>query len=595
MPTVADCLVARCASLGVTSFFGMTGGGIMHLIDAVVRNSQVRFVSFHHEASAGLAADAYARSGAPFGVVLATTGPGVANVFTAVVGAWQDSVPILVIAGQVKKQDSTHLQSLSLRQNGTFEFDSLSSYSHVTKGTFILEDPEKFDAVFEQAVAAATEGRPGPVILELPLDIQGFNLESKREDRPSSESARTADTRLEDAALGVLKEELSKARKPLVILGAGLLRAGCWEPLVDELRACEIPYVVTQFARQLGSLDDPLYLGSPGIKANRSANLAVASADLLVAVGTSLHQQVIGWSQEEFSRLPSTKIWFEIDPATIDARGHLVDYSFNLNSQKASDIVREALAALSANGDWPGSKEWKAKCRELRSQFLWHFPSRDPQAEGVCLYKAIQSLTSRREQIRSLTTDAGVVWYALAQHYFPQRGSLYISSGSFGAMGMALGYAIGSAEGRGGPVVCMTGDGSLMTMVQDLATLKVGGYPILLIVNNNDGYLSIRTTHDKFFEGRKVGTDESNGVFIPRISRLAETFGLDYLEARTLTEFEAGVDKFLGETSPGPLILEIFTSRNQSVEPYVQSSVDEDGTFRSGSLADMFPPIQELS
>lgn len=324
--TVADRLIAKCVDLDVSSFFGLTGGGIMYLIDAIAKNPQADFVAFHHEGSAALAADAYARQGAKFGVVLATTGPGVANVFTAVAAAWQDSVPLVVVAGQVKTSDSMRLQSLGVRQNGTFEFDAFGSFGEVTKARYLLSDPEKVDYVFDSAIESATSERPGPVLIEVPLDIQGAPapepVTMPVNSRVSAGVVPQSQSFLVEEICNLVEANLSASSRPLFIFGAGLARARLGPEIFDVLAQAGLPYIVTQFGRQLGRRKDALYLGSPGIKANRSANLAISESDLLILMGTSLHQQVVGWNKDAFRSFPSRKIWLEIDPSNISARGH---------------------------------------------------------------------------------------------------------------------------------------------------------------------------------------------------------------------------------------------------------------------------------
>ncbi len=584
--TVADLVIARLGRDGIDTVFSVTGGGVMYLVDAIARSRQVRLISTHHEEYAGVAADGYARSGKPYGVAIGTTGPGAAQLFPAIAAAYQDSSPVLFLVGQVKTADSSAVQGLDLRQNGTFEFDTRAAFGSVSKYHAVVTTPEEIDAQLELALKVARDGRPGPVVLEIPLDIQGARVGHVATLVDQRLAAEPIDT---EPARAALDDALRSSRRPLVLLGVGAVRSVDYAALTDVLVKAGIPYVTTQFARQAGRADHDLFLGSPGIKANRSANLAICSADLVIIIGSSLHQQVIGWESQAFADLPSRKMWFEIDPAVRAARSGLVDDCFSLPARDAADLLTTVVSSL----DGPDWGAWQKSCRDLRAAHLLHYPKHVPVPGRMCLYRAVTVLDSRRDRFAATTTDAGIIWYVLAQHYICAPGAAYVSSGSFGAMGMALPYAIGAAAARRRPVLAVTGDGSVMMSLSELATLRASGLPVLLVVNNNDGYVSIRSTHDRYFEGRKLGTDASNGVFIPNFEAIADSFELPYRAAHSESELAAALDELTGADLVTPAVLEIFTYVDQAVEPLVESRRLPDGTFASATLADMSPRLPE--
>ncbi|WP_239591703.1 thiamine pyrophosphate-binding protein [Mycolicibacterium tusciae] len=586
--TVADLLISRIARDGVDTVFSVTGGGIMFLVDAIARSPDVALISTHHEEFAGVAADGYARSGKPYGVAIGTTGPGAAHLFTAVAAAWQDSSPVLFIVGQVKSADASTIQGLPLRQNGTFEFDTTRAFAPICKYVVVLRSAETASEEIETALRTAQEGRPGPVLIEMPLDVQGAAAPAQRRSPPTAIVARSTEADVAPAR-AALEAALGDAKRPLVLMGIGAVRAGVRNGLLKALEAAGVPYICTQFGREAGRRDSPLYIGSPGIKSNRSANLAMMNCDLLIAIGTSLHQQVIGWDAEQFADSPSRKFWFECDPDTLAARRALVDDAFQLSAQIAADGLIAALGYLGTNpAQW---SEWRGICADWREKYLLHYPSHIEVSGRMCLYRAISTLDARADRFSAAVTDAGIVWYALSQHYFPAEGAHYVSSGSFGAMGMALPMAIGAAAATHKPVLAVTGDGSAMMCVSELATLKAQCLPVLYVINNNDGYVSIRSTHDRYFEGRKLGTDGSNGVFIPAYESLAATFELPYRRAHSQAELDDVLDELLLPGLSGPVVLEIFTYVDQAVEPLVASRRNAHGQFVSSSMADMDPPI----
>ena len=590
--SVSDYLIERIAYDGVDTVFSLSGGGIMYLIDALARSKSVRLIPVHHEEFAGVAADGYARAGKPYGVAMGTTGPGAAHLFAAVAAAWQDSSPVLFIVGQVKSPDSTSIQGLSVRQNGTFEFDTTKTFAPIAKHVSVIYSVDDAVNKVELALRIAQEGRPGPVILEVPLDVQGAMI--KRPGNSLKHSSGESDSGLSlvnQSIVSGLVDKFLCSKNPLVLLGVGVARSREGVALTKMLSEQQIPYIVTQFGREVGSLSDPLYLGSPGIKANRSANLALVNCDLLVVIGSSLHQQVIGWDADVFSGMPSWKVWFEQDLNVLDARRKYVNEAHHLSVQDSKLVLQQVIAGLPKNISWD---HWAKRCRAWRERFLLHYPLHSEVPGRMCLYRAITELNRKSEFFSATVTDAGIVWYALAQHFFPAKGSYYLSSGSFGSMGMALPMAIGAAAATRKPVLALTGDGSLMMCLSELATLRASGLPVLLVVNNNDGYLSIKSTHDRFFNGLRIGTDASNGTFIPEYRELARVFGIHYLAASDPVQLRDYLDSIFISGLNAPILLEISTYVDQAVEPLVTSRRGEDGKFLSSTLADMDPPVADI-
>lgn len=586
--TVADLLIRRIAMDGIDTVFGLTGGGIMYLIDSVARSIDVNLIPTHHEEFAGVAADGYSRAGKPYGVAIGTAGPGAAHLFTAIAASWQDSSPVLFIAGQVKTADSSTIQNLPLRQNGTFEFDTTKAFAPISKHVVVLSSADNAANEIETALRVMREGRPGPVVIEIPLDIQGCTVDQEclKPTVSAYTSPLVGDTSGAQESLAIA---LARAHRPLVLLGIGTVRAQVDKQIVKALDQAGLPYITTQFAHGAGRRGDPLFLGSPGIKSNRSANIAMMNCDSLIAIGTSLHQQVIGWDPDQFRSSPSHKIWFELDRETLAIRGGLVDEAIQLSSQDAGAALIAELGKLETPPQrW---QNWRELTSDWRDKYLLHYPIHADERDRMCLYRVVSALDQRADEFAAVVTDAGLVWYTVAQHYFVSENSHFISSGSFGSMGMALPMAIGAAAATKRPVLAITGDGSAMMCLSELATLKSQKLPVLFVVNNNDGYVSIRSTHDRYFEGRKIGTDGSNGVFIPEFKSVAATFGLPYRAAHTHTELEHALDEILGQGIDGPVLLEVFTYSDQAVEPMVTSLLGAGGKSVSTSFDDMSPPI----
>lgn len=574
--TVSDYLLARLIDEQIDTIFGVTGGGIMYLIDAITRCSEIRFIPTHHEEFAGLAADGYARASHRFGVVLGTTGPGLTHLFSPVAAAWQDSSPLLVVAGQVKSSDSTRLNRLSLRQNGTFEFDGVDAFSGITKFAECLSDPGEFPEVLESALAAMTTGRPGPALIEIPLDFQNSNLSKAA----ASAGHHSVDHKKQfsdqpeaqwNEFRRILRSEIPRAKRPLFLVGNGVVRSGKWLDVRRFLRHQRIPFAATQFARELGASNDPLFVGSPGLKGNRSANLAIAECDLLVCIGTSLHQQVIGWDSGLFKGLQCRRIWADVDPNVLRTRGALVDVALNVSVE---DVVRalDQLATEWLPEDSDTRPDWNDRIAHLQSAHFFHFPAHADESSRFCLYRCVSELSAHADAFENVITDAGIAWYVMAQHFKCSEGSNYVSSGSFGAMGAGLPLGIGAWASNHGRTLVVTGEGSIMMCLQEIATAVSLNADLLLVIVNNGGYLSIRTTHKRYFDGRTLGTDASDGLFIPDFEELCQAFRIPYDRATSVDELRSILLDV--EEWHGPRLVEVFTYTDQVVEPFVDARID---------------------
>ena len=313
------------------------------------------------------------------------------------------------------------------------------------------------------------------------------------------------------------------------------------------------------------------------------------NCDTLIIIGSSLHQQVIGWDSNHFKNTSSHKIWFELDPNVLSARSGLVNESFELSAQDASDVLSSGLDSTKFEQfKWI---IWHKLIEIWRSRYLLHYPVHDQVKGRMCLYRLVSALDQHAEKFSAVTTDAGQAWYALAQHYFLPVGSHYVSSGSFGSMGMALPLARSSG---GNKTSCTCNHRRRLSDDELIGawTLRAQNLPILLVVNNNDGYVSIRSTHDRYFNGRKIGTDSSNGGFIPNFKSVSTTFEIPYFSAHTETELKQVLNQLLGQSLTGPIMLEVYTYTDQVVEPLVTSRRGSDGKFQSARLDDMDPPVE---
>jgi acetolactate synthase-1/2/3 large subunit len=581
--TFSDYVITRLLDHGVSTVFGLTGGGIMYLIDSLARNSDCKLITVHHESFGGLAADAYSKVGNNIGVALGTTGPGVTNLFTSITAAWQDSSRVLFIGGQVKTADSSRINNLYVRQNGTFEFDAIDTYKHVTKYCEIIDDAEKGIIKLEEAITALNHNRPGPSYIEIPLDIQGkkIKIDKIKQIHSSFKSSYDAEITKKTEIKRNNNINIYTSNSPLFIIGAGVLKSNSSKKLRQFLLKHSLPYVVTPLAIGFSNSADKNYLGVLSIRGNRSANIVSQQASSIIVIGCSLHQQIVGWDPKIFNP-DAKKTWFEIDKNITDLRSAdlSIDNVYNIDIDEAYNAINKS--NIFEENDY---SEWLSYTSIIKHEHYKHYK----ESSGLDLYDLLDVLNNYMHKFSCIATDAGQPWYILPQSLNLLEDTQFISSGSYGSMGMTVPYMVGAGQiNLKNSILGVIGDGSLMMCLQELSTLKTYLQRFILVIVNNNGYRSIRGTHDKFFNGRTIGTDKSNGVFIPSYKTISNSFGIDYRSVKTIDEFQNILDSYQNQQ----LIVELFTDNDQSIEPLVISKMDEAGNFVNTSIDDMYPYVE---
>ncbi|WP_052370499.1 thiamine pyrophosphate-binding protein [Chromobacterium haemolyticum] len=581
---VADYIADYLLQQGVHKVFMLNGGMMMHLVDTLGRPGGLEYMAQHHEQASAMAADGYARRSGHLGVCYATSGPGATNLVTGIAGAWQDSTPILFLTGQSKSTQTIQHSSIDdLRQFGTFEVDIVPIVRSLTKYAVMVQDPKTIRYHLEKALFLATSGRPGPVLLDLPLDIQGAQIEPDELESfvPEKEVAATV-TPDQMAELLLL---LGRAKRPLILAGHGVRCAGAvgtFRRLVDRL---DIPVVTTQLGKDILPYEHSCFVGHPGPKGDRPGNFAIQTADLILSIGSSLHAQTTGWELELFA--PSAvKVQVELDAAILAREQVGVNLKIQAGAREFIDALYMQPLQLKVN------KEWRKCCASWKERFSVANEPHEKAERAINFYEFVEVLSQHLGEGACVVTDAGSAFYVMGQALRLKQGQRFISSGSLGAMGFALPAANGAAAtGLPGTTVCVTGDGSLMTNLHELATMKEYNLDLKLFVVNNDGYVSMRNTQREFCAGHYVGADSDSGVFIPSIRALTESFELPYVCCETSDDLHEQVRKTLA--IDGPVVCEIVAMRNQKIIPTVVSVKLPDGRMRSSPLHNMFPHLSE--
>ncbi len=582
---VADYIARTLADRGVRDVFLVSGGGAMFLNNAFGTESRLRLVCNHHEQASAMAAEGYARVTGKVGVVNVTTGPGAVNALNGVFGAWTDSIPMLVVSGQVKRETCMASYRLpGLRQLGDQEIDVVGMVRGITKYAVLVTDPQSIRYHLERALFLASSGRPGPCWIDVPVDVQSSEIDPDRLPAydPAEDAPRWDREQLRRQVREVL-DRLQSARRPVVLAGTGVRLAKALEGFRAVVRQLGVP-VTTAWTHDLIASDDPLFCGRQGSIGDRAGNFAVQNADVLLVLGSRLCLRQVSYNWGAFAR-HAYKIQVDADAAELNKPTVKPDLAVHCDAGVFLEEMQWQLADFPFDsGRHAGWLRW---CRERVERYPVVQPKhREQRGEAINPYHFMDTLW------RKLAADdvvvcgdatACIVTFQTARIRAGQR--LFSNSGS-ASMGYDLPAAVGAAVARQGKrVVCLAGDGSVQMNVQELQTVAHHRLPIKLFVLNNGGYLSIRTTQKNFF-GNLVGEGPESGVSFPDMVKLAGAYGIP---ARRIAgaDFAPQIDETLA--AEGPCLAEVVIDREQTFEPRLSSRRLPDGRIVTAPLEDMFP------
>lgn len=583
MIRVADYIASFISdSLGIRDVFMLTGAGIMHLTDGVACNKKLRAICVHHEQTASMALEAYARANEHFGVGYFSTGPAATNAITGLGGAWQDSVPCLFISGQVKRSEASHLAGIpGLRQFGVQELNIVPVVSSLCKYVVHLSDPKHVRMELEKAVAIAKSGRPGPVWLEVPMDVQGAMIDPNMlpgyEDPYQLPVASSTDIDTVFAAM-------QNAKRPVIISGRGVRLSGAQNILTELATRWSIPVVTPYLGIDNIRHDLDIYIGKTGVKGDRPANLAMQNADLVLAIGTSLHVSVIGYEYEQFARA-AKKIVVDIDPTAHKKKTIQIDLLIKSDARVFLAALLERMTSLADRA----FDSWLKHCVGWKMKYPVCLPEYQELRGAINIYSFIDRLSALSAPGDTFVSDAGSAFYAISQGIkLTKEGQRYIPSGAMATMGYSLPAAIGVSAATGDSrVLAITGDGSLQLNLQELQTLLHYNLPVKLFVLNNDGYLSIRASQKNYFSERYIGEGPRSGVTMPDTLKICAAYGVSSARVSELTALDEAIQ--LALATPGPYVLDVITPPQQPIIPTVSSMINPDGSMSSRPLEDMAP------
>jgi len=583
---LSDWLFRAIADLGVQHVFMLTGGGAMHLNDSLGQCRGIEYICTGHEQAASMAAEACAKVTGNLGVCLVTAGPGGTNAITGVAGAWLDSTPMLVISGQAKRADLKG--DSGVRQMGVQEVDIVSMVRSITKYAVTVMEPSEIRFHFEKAVHLARTGRPGPVWLDIPLDVQGTTIEESSlhgfdaDAPPAPGSAQSLPAGFR-ASVARTIDLLNAAERPVVLIGNGVRLGGARAAMRGLIERLGLPVLATWPAHDMVPDDHPLMAGRPGPLAPRGANFTLQNADWLLAIGARLDLVVTGYAPGLFARA-AKKIMVDVDAAELRKMGGTVDLAV---CAEAGTFIAEMTRQLGAV-QLRDRSAWDARWSAWRTAYPVVLPEyrRLPNAVSTYVFaEAISEASASDELIVSGSSGAGIEIFCLAVRL--KEGQRLFLTTALGAMGNGLPAVVGACLGHGRRrTIGVDGDGGLQLNIQELETIRRLNLPIKLFVLNNDGYASIRTSQSRYF-GRLAGADRTSGVTLPPLRGVVEAYGLRY----DCIDSDCGlIDRIRGVLdSDGPVVVEVMTPREEPRAPSLSSMPRPDGSMVSKPLEDLWP------
>lgn len=554
----------------VDTIFTVSGGGCIFLVDSLGHTKGVNYVATHHEQAAAIAAEGYSRMNNKLGACVVTSGPGGTNVLTGTLGSWLDSIPVIVISGQVNKEMTTNYTGLPLRQLGDQEFNIIESVKNMTKYAVQVNDPSQIRYHLEKACRLATTGRPGPVWIDIPLNVQSADISPDEldgwDDRVWIEKPMASADEVDSVV-----EKWKQAKKPLMIVGNGVRLSGGVKELYKVLDVTKVPVITAVNGNDIVNSDYPQYYGRFGTHAQICANKLLSECDFLLTVGSRLYVRQTGYNFKGFAE-QAYKVHVDIDEAELNKPTLFSDL-------KVHSDARLFLSELGITDLPVASKEWIAECDELYKapKVLQRHRDKTQYASHYAFIEELSKAMPADHHIVTSDGSANVVTMQVMELKGDQR--LFTNTGC-APMGYGLPAALGAATHH--KIVCLEGDGSLHLNIHELQTMKHYNLPIKLILLNNDGYLSIKVSQKTFFKGRYVASEKGSGVSFPNFEKLIKAYDLPYYSIKNNQETLPTLNKFL--SSEGPAVLEVFTDPDEFHEPKVVASLDANGNFIPGQL-----------
>jgi acetolactate synthase-1/2/3 large subunit len=593
MIRVADYIAQTLAAHGIRHVFLVTGGGAMHLNDAFGRCEGITYIACHHEQACAIAAESYARLSGRMAAVNVTTGPGGLNTLTGIHGAWTDSIPMIVISGQVRTETLVSCNGdPALRQLGDQEVDIVRIVTPLTKYAVLVSDPQTIRYHLERALHMAKTGRPGPVWIDVPMNVQGALVDGELLTAydPAEDTSVPSLENL-DATIQAMVARLRTAQRPVILPGTGIRIAGAYAAFRRVVDRLMIPVATAFNAHDLLPDGHPCYVGRPGTVGDRPGNFAVQNSDFLLILGCRLNIRQISYNWKAFAR-DAFKVMVDTDASEL----HKPTLSIELPIHADLNPFLEKLLEQTESYDPPPAHhDYLAWCKSRQSRYPVVLPEYAAKAAPVNPYCFAKALYEQLPEGQVVVTGDGTACVTTFQAAKLKEGQRLFSNSGCASMGYDLPAALGAcvateaADGKRSQVICMAGDGSIQMNLQELQTLVTHKLPVAIFLYNNQGYHSIRQTQRNFFPDNIVGCGLESGLGFPDFEKLSAAYGIPYHRVASHAAMAEGIARTLSSAHLGPSLCEVLLDLDQGFAPKLSSRRLEDGRMVTSPLEDLAP------
>jgi len=585
---VADYIADWLTKKSIKHVFTVTGGGAMHLNDAFGKHPKLKCIYNHHEQASAMAAESYARLCRKIALVCVTSGPGGTNAITGVLGGWLDSIPMLIISGQVRFNTTVRSTELNLRQLGDQEFDIARVVESMTKYAEMVIDPYEILYHLEKAFYLAVNGRPGPCWLDIPLDVQGAIIETdKLKPYDRVEDKNEVPSKLKVSIINKVLMKIASAKRPVLFAGSTVSQNELSEKFVKMAEMLNIPVVTGFNAHDCIPSAHRLFIGRPGAIGDRAGNFAVQNSDLLLVIGARLNIRQTGYANDQFAR-EAFKIMIDIDPVELKKRRIKPDLGIHADATDFINKMIEVMGKYSFNKN----AEWIKWCKKRKKKYpviLSEYWKKDKPVNPYCFMNVLSKKLNNKTVVVTANASACICSFQALKIKKEQR--LYSNSGA-ASMGYDLPAAIGAYYAAPDKqIICLAGDGSIQMNLQEMQTIVHNKIPLKIFLINNNGYHSIRQTQTNFFGKPLVGCEPENGVSFPPMGKIAKAYGIKYLKCNRNSQLVETIDQTL--KNKDTIICEVVVDPEQPFAPRASSKKLPDGRMVSRPLEDMAPFLSE--
>lgn len=573
---VADYVADFMIKKGITQVFSVVGGGSMFLNDAFGNCNGLHVTYNHHEQACAMAAEGYYKASGRLAGICVTTGPGGTNAITGVLGAYQDSIPLFIVSGQVRYATTVESTGLKIRQFGGQEHQIIDTVRNVTKYARMIRSADEIKIELEKAYQEAVTGRPGPVWIDIPLDIQGKEIEV--DELPKAEIESQSVDRKD--YIQQIKEEIKNAKRPLFLVGSAIHVVGKQKEFIELIERYQIPVAFPLTVPDIVPEGHPLNAGCYGGVGSRTGNFAVQNADLLVAFGSRMSFGHTGFNFGMFSP-NSRKVIIDIDEAEQEKQ------TIHRDLKVIADVGEIIEGLLKAEiQPFENENHWLDYILDLKNKYPV-FQEKFKQSDRINPYYFSEKLFAKQDENTVIVLGNSSGLDTILQRGIKVAGAKIVLNRNCGSMGYCLPAGIGAFEAVKRPIHVVTGDGCIMMNIQELATISFNKMPIKIFIYNNGGYGGVVSTQTNFFQDRLCGCNEESGIWIPSFGKIAKAFDLDYRLLENHSQLDEQFDEIMNEQ--GPMIIEIMQDLEQGIEPVVTSKKDDSGNIVSTAIDDTYP------